>query len=145
MVSNILSSFPTDLARITTGNGYQTQIKKVFKVEKLPKDVNQNDCPALAYTWINAPQRPFDEETNTFSMFFTIIGYVAIADPNSEGLNQLALAKLYEDVVKLYGENKETTTLTTLDEAGDVTVIDGYPIITENKGWIYIPIKIDYK
>jgi hypothetical protein len=27
----------------------------------------------------------------------------------------------------------------------DVTVIDGFPESSGNKGWIYIPIKIDYK
>ena len=143
-ISNILTQLPITLATITTGNGYQTTVKTVFKVEKLPKDVEVSKCPALAYTWINAPRAEFDESVDTFSLFFAIIGYVEVAtDLAEEGTVQLALAKLYEDVVKLF--NDGTTAFSKLDEVEDVQVIDGFPESSGNKGWIYIPIKIDYK
>ena len=142
-VSNVLTQLPAALATITVANGYQTTVKTVFKVEKLPKDVDPSKCPALAYTWINAPRSEFDEKSDTFSMFFAIIGYVSVAEDTAEaGTVQLALAKLYEDVVNLF--NSETT-LSALDEVDNVTVIDGFPESSGTKGWIYIPIKIDYK
>lgn len=143
-ISNILTQLPITLATITTGNGYQTTVKTVFKVEKLPKDVDVSKCPALAYTWINAPRAEFDESTDTFSLFFAIIGYVEVATDLAEaGTIQLALAKLYEDIVLLF--NSQTTSLAKLDEIQDVIVIDGFPESSGTKGWIYIPIKIDYK
>lgn len=143
-ISNILSGLPTNLALITTTNGYQTTVKTVFNVEKLPKDVDVTKCPALSFTWINAPRREFDESVDTFSIFVAIIGFVTVAEDLAEaGTVQLALAKLYEDVVKLF--NDGTTAFSKLDEIEDVIVIDGFPESSGNKGWIYIPIKIDYK
>ncbi len=141
-VSNVLTQLPVDLATITTTNGYQTTIKTVFKVEKFPDKVDVTKCPALSYTWINAPRADFDERSDTFSMFFAIIGVVSVAEDTAEtGTVQLALAKLYEDVIKLF--NSETT-LSKLDEVKDIQVIDGFPDSSGTKGWIYIPIKIDY-
>ena len=142
-VSNVLTQLPIALATITTANGYQTTVKTVFKAEKLPKDVDPTKCPALSYGWINAPRAEFDEKSDTFSMFFAIVGYVSVAEDTAEtGTVQLALAKLYEDVVNLF--NSETA-LMRLDEVDNVTVIDGFPETSGTKGWIYIPIKIDYK
>lgn len=143
MVSNVLTNLPIDLATITTANGYQTTVKTVFNIEVFPDKIDVTKCPALSYTWINAPRDSFDENSDTFSMFFVIIGVVSISEDTSQaGTLQLALAKLYEDVVKLF--NSETN-LSKLDEVADITVIDGYPESSGNKGWIYIPIKIDYK
>lgn len=143
-VSNVLTQLPVALATITTANGYQTTIKTVFNVEKFPKDVDITKCPALAYRWINAPMSEFDEKNQTFALIFTIIGYVSVAEDTAEaGTTQLALAKLYEDVVLLF--NSETTALAKLDEVENITVIDGFPDDSGTKGWIYIPIKIDYK
>lgn len=142
-VSNVLTQLPLTLATVTVANGYQTTIKTVFKVEKFPNEVDPTECPALSYSWINAPRADFDEKSDTFSMFFAIIGVVSVAtDTAEDGTVQLALAKLYEDVVNLFNSN---TTLSALDEVEDVTVIDGFPESSGTKGWIYIPIKIDYK
>jgi hypothetical protein len=143
-ISNVLTQLPITLRTLTTANGYQTTVKTVFDVEKFPKDVDPTKCPALSYSWINAPRAEFDEANDTYSLFFAIMGVVTVATDVSEtGALQLALAKLYEDVVNLF--NSQTTSLAKLDEVEDITVIDGYPDSSGNKGWIYIPIKINYK
>ena len=141
-ISNVLTQLPVDLATITTTNGYQTTVKTIFKVEKHPKDIDPSKCPALSYVWINAPMDTFDEKDDSFTMFFVIVGYISIAEDLAEqGTLQLALANLYEDVVKLFNS---VTNLSKLDEVKDITVIDGFPDSAGNKGWIYIPIKIKY-
>lgn len=132
-----------DLAALTTSNGYSTNIKTLYKVPKMPKDVGVTKCPAIACFLSDAPQDEFSENLKSFKLNYTLMIYVETPnDVNENGDAEIAIAKIYEDIVDLF--NKQTTNTYKLDEVQGVEILGFFPIVQETKAHAYIPLQITY-
>lgn len=141
-ISNVKSALATDLATITVANGYNTTIDTVFKVPKFLKDVDPTKLPAFSVFLTNAPAKEFDEANIGCDLIFTIIAYTFVEqDIDETGDLEIALFKMYEDVIKLFNSMCSTQKL---DEVQGIEVIDFFPELSGNRGWAFIPIKIIY-
>lgn len=142
-ISNVKDALVTDLGTLTVSNGYSTTIKKIYKVPKLPKDMEITNCPALSLFISDAPQDEYSEKEKSFSLDYTLIIYVATkADIQENGEAEEQLCKIYEDVVTLF--NDQTTTTYNLDEVQAIDVLGFFPEIMDNRAWAFVPIKITY-
>lgn len=141
-IANVKSALMTDLATLKKPT-YSTTIKTLYKVPKLPKDVDTTKCPALACFISDAPQDEFDESKNGFSLNYTLIIYVSgNSDTDESGDSEDSLCKIYEDIVDLF--NKQTTTTFMLDEVESIDVLGFFPEVSQMRAWAYVPIKINY-
>ena len=129
----------TDLATLTTANGYSTTIKTLYKVPKFPKDVDVTKVPAIACFLSDAPQDAFSENLNTFKLNYTLMIYTGVSqDLDESGDAEITLAQIYEDIVNLF--NKQTTTTFKLDEVRGINVLGFFPIIEQTRAYAYVPL-----
>ncbi len=142
-INNVKNGIMTDLATLTTGNGYSTTIKTFYKIPKFPKDVDVSKLPAIACFLSDAPQDEFSENLRSFKLNYTLMVYAGIDRDNDEsGDAEIAIAKIYEDIVDLF--NKQTTTTFKLDEVQEIAVLGFFPLVQETKAHAYIPLQITY-
>lgn len=143
-ISNVKSALYTDLSTLTTTNGYSTTIKKIYKVKKMPNEINASELPALCVFLANAPSRPFDEAGNTFDLIYFIMIHTSNnVDTDESGDVEQALYSIFEDIKTLF--NLKTTTTYRLDEVLGIEVLDFFPETNELNGWAIVPLKIEYK
>lgn len=143
-ISNVKSALYTDLSTLTTTNGYSTTIKKIYKVKKMPNEINASELPALCLFLANAPQKPFDEASKTSDLIYFIMIYTSSnSDTDDSGDVEQALYQIYEDIIILF--NKQTTTTYKLDEVRGIEVLDFFPEVKDINGWAVVPLRIEYK
>jgi len=142
-IDNVKNGIMTDLATLTTGNGYSTTIKTFYKVPKFPKDVDVTKVPAIACFLSDAPQDTFSENLSTFKLDYTLMVYTGISqDLDESGDAEVDLAKIYEDIVDLF--NKQTSTTYKLDEVQAINVLGFFPVVEQTRAFAYIPLQIEY-
>lgn len=142
-INNVKNAIMADLATLTTGNGYSTTIKTLYKVPKFPKDVDMTKCPAIACFLSDAPQDEFSENLKSFKLNYTLMVFTEAArDTDESGDAEIAIVKIYEDIVDLF--NKPITNTFKLDEVRGVDVLGFFPLVQETKAHAYIPLQITY-
>lgn len=143
MRQEIINALREDFSSITTNNGYNNDIREVFKQLKEFGDINDSNTPSIYFQLLPSKAKRNENIYEWTLPVFVIIYFTVKHDISNEGLYESYAETLIEDVLSLF----ETYTNTHRIEGVQSIVIDEIDtyIDTDNtKGLITLTLIIEH-
>lgn len=138
---SILSALRTDLAKITTANGYTTNIQEVHT--GLPYFEDVKSFPSIAIARLNERNEKLSDGLVRHTSYYGVVVYLhSELSTGSTNNFEVDSEDAYDDVLDLF-ETYTTTEAIDGVESIEITGCETYPD-EDGKGFIYIPVTITY-